>query len=263
MDPSGRFIDIVVKPILPEKVTTSNLENLNVRTGIGPKVYLKDVTSNKITEGITKIYREEGERRVAVKISVRGRAVVDFVKEVDHKIRQEVKLPPYYRMVWAGAFENANRASRQLMIVVPICLLFMVVVLHSWFESWKMVLLILLEIPFGIVGSLVGLTLFGLNFSISAAAGVIVLIGISLLTGMMYLSDWIETKDAWLSLKRKGLSILLSNGVAIIGLIPAAFSNGIGAETAKPFAVAILTGLISSLALTLILMPRILEKEEN
>ncbi len=262
MDPSGRFIDIVVKPILPEKVTTSNLENLNVRTGIGPKVYLKDVTTNKLTEGITKIYREEGERRVAVKISVRGRAVVDFVKEVDAKIRHEVKLPPYYRMVWAGAFENANRASRQLMIVVPICLLFMVVVLHSWFESWKMVLLILLEIPFGIVGSLIGLTLFGLNFSISAAAGVIVLIGISLLTGMMYLSDWIETKDAWLSLKRKGLSILLSNGVAIIGLIPAAFSNGIGAETAKPFAVAILTGLISSLGLTLILMPRILEREK-
>lgn len=263
MDPSGRFIDIVVKPILPEKVTTSNLENLNVRTGAGPKVYLKDVTTNKLTEGIVKIYREEGERRVAVKISVRGRAVVDFVKEVDAKIRMRVKLPPYYRMVWAGAFENANRASSQLMIVVPICLAFIIVVLHSWFESWGMVGLILMEIPFGVIGSLIGLALFGLNFSISAAAGVIVLIGISLLTGMMYLSDWHETKDAWLSLKRKGLSILLSNGVAIIGLIPAAFSNGIGAETAKPFAVAILTGLISSLILTLILMPRILEKEKG
>jgi cobalt-zinc-cadmium resistance protein CzcA len=262
MDPAGRFIDIVVRPILPEKVTTNNLENLNVRTGIGPKVYLKDVTANKLTEGIVKIYREEGERRVAVKISVRGRAVVDFVRAVDHEIRAKVKLPPYYRMVWAGAFENANRASRQLSIVVPICLAFIIVVLQSWFSSWKMVGLVLMEIPFGIIGSLIGLTLFGLNFSISAAAGVVVLIGLSLLTGMMYLSDWRQTNDAWLSLKKKGLSILLSNGVAIIGLIPAAFSNGIGAETAKPFAVAILMGLISSLLLTLLLMPRILEKEK-
>lgn len=261
MDMNGRFIDVMVKPILPEKVTTNSLENLNVRTGSGAKVYLRDVTSDKLTEGITKIYREEGERRVAVKISVRGRAIVDFVKEVDRKIRSQVKLPPYYRMVWAGSFENANRAGKQLMIVVPLCLLLMVVILHSWFSSWQIVHLVLMEIPFGIVGSLVGLSIAGLNLSISAAAGVIVLIGISLLTGMMYLSDWVHTRNGWESLERKGLSILLSNGVAIIGLIPAAFSNGIGAETAKPFAVAILSGLISSLALTLFLMPRILEKE--
>lgn len=263
MDLNGRFIDVMVKPILPEKISTTSLENINVRTGAGAKVYLRDVTTNSLTEGITKIYREEGERRVAVKISVRGRAIVDFVKDVNHKIHQKVKLPPYYRMVWAGSFENANRASKQLMIVVPICLAFIIIILHSWFNNWKIVELVLLEIPFGIVGSLMGLTLWGLNFSISAAAGVIVLIGISLLTGMMFLSDWLETQDAWESLKRKGLSILLSNGVAIIGLIPAAFSNGIGAETAKPFAVSILTGLISSLFLTLLLLPRILEREST
>ncbi len=262
MDSNGRFIDVVVKPILPEKPNTNSLENLNVRTGAGAKVYLKDVTSNKLTEGITKLYREEGERRIAVKIAVKDVAVVDFVKAVDGVIRKKVKFPSYYRMVWAGSFENANRAGKQLMIVVPICFALIVIILYSWFMNWKMVGLILLEIPFGLVGSLFGLTLFGLNFSISAAAGVIVLLGICLLTGMMYLSDWNTTKDAWKSLENKGLSILLSNGVAIIGLIPAAFSNGIGAETAKPFAVAILCGLISSLILTFILMPRILEREK-
>jgi heavy metal efflux system protein len=261
MDPNGRFIDVMVKPILPEKVSSTSLENINVRTGVGAKVYLRDVTKNSLTEGITKIYREEGERRVAVKIAVRGRAIVDFVKEVNEKIQKQVKLPPYYRMVWAGSFENANRAGKQLSIVVPICLAVIIIILHSWFNNWTMVQLVLLEVPFGIVGSLIGLSLWGLNLSISAAAGIIVLIGISLLTGMMFLSDWEETQDGWLSMKRKGLSILLSNGVAIIGLIPAAFSNGIGAETAKPFAVSILTGLISSLILTLILLPRILEHE--
>lgn len=261
MDPSNRFIDVMVKPSLPEKPTTTSLENLNVRTGVGPKIYLRDVTQRKLTSGVTRVYREMGERRVAVKISVRGKAIVDFVKTADHKIRQKVKFPPYYRMVWAGSFENANRAGKQLSIVVPICLAAIIILLQTWFGNWRLVGLLLLELPFGVSGSLMGLALWGLNLSISAAAGVIVLIGISLLTGMMYVSDWVKTKNAWLSLKNKGLSILVSSGVAITGLIPAAFSNGIGAETAKPFAVAILSGLISSLFFTLCLLPRILEAE--
>jgi heavy metal efflux system protein len=262
MDSSNRFIDVMVKPVLPEKVTTSSLENLNVNTGPGAKVYLRDVTSNKLTTGITRIYREQGERRVAVKISVRGKAIVDFVQSVDKEIRKQVKFPRYYRMNWAGSFENANRAGKQLMIVVPICLFAIIILLHTWFNNWTLVQLLLLEIPFGVIGCLTGLALWRLNLSISAAAGVIVLIGISLLTGMMYISDWVKTQDAWASLNNKGLSILVSSGVAIIGLIPAAFSTGIGSETAKPFAVAILCGLISSLFFTLTLLPRILEKEE-
>jgi cobalt-zinc-cadmium resistance protein CzcA len=79
MDSSNRFVDVMVKPLLPEKVTTSSLENLNVNTGPGAKVYLRDVTQNKLTTGVTRIYREQGERRVAVKIYVRGKAIVDFV----------------------------------------------------------------------------------------------------------------------------------------------------------------------------------------
>lgn len=262
MDSSNRFIDVMIKPLLPEEVTTSSLENLNVRTGAGAKVYLRDVTQNKLTTGVTRVYREQGERRIAVKISVRGKAIVDFVKTVNKKIRKAVKFPKYYRMVWAGSFENANRAGMQLMIVVPICLFVIIILLHTWFNSWQMVQLLLLEIPFGVFGCLAGLALWRLNLSISAAAGVIVLIGISLLTGMMFISDWIKTKDVWLSLNNKGLSILISSGVAIIGLIPAAFSTGIGSETAKPFAVAILCGLITSLFFTLVLLPRILEREK-
>ena len=261
MDSSNRFIDVMVKPLLPEKVTTSSLENLNVRTGAGTKVYLRDVTRNKLTEGITRVYREQGERRIAVKIAVRGKAIVDFVKTVDAEIRRKVKFPPYYRMVWAGSFENANRAGKQLMIVVPICLFIIIIILHTWFNNWTLVSLLLLEIPFGVVGCLAGLSIWRLNLSISAAAGVIVLLGISLLTGMMYISDWVKTKDAWQSLNNKGLSILISSGVAIIGLIPAAFSNGMGSETAKPFAVAIMCGLLTSLFFTLVLLPRILERE--
>jgi cobalt-zinc-cadmium resistance protein CzcA len=202
-----------------------------------------------------------GERRIAVKTSVRGRAIVDFVKEADALIRRKVKLPRYYRMSWAGSFENANRAGKQLMIVVPVCLFAIIILLQTWFDNWLLVQLVLFEIPFGVVGCLLGLFVWRLNLSISAAAGIIVLVGISLLTGMMYVSDWIKTQDAWKSLNNKGLSILVSSGVAIIGLIPAAFSTGIGSETAKPFAVAILCGLTSSLFFTLMLMPWILERE--
>lgn len=263
MDSSLRFVDVMVKPILPEQVTSTSLENINLRTGAGAKIYLKDVTKNTYSSGVTRVYREMGERRVAVKISVRGKAIVDFVKEADKKVRKAVKLPHGYRMVWAGSFENAQRAGTQLMIVVPLCLMAIIVLLHTWFDNWLLVGLLLLEIPFGVFGCLLGLAIWRLNLSISAAAGIIVLIGISLLTGMMYISDWVKTRNACKSLENKGLSILISSGVAIIGLIPAAFSNGIGSETAKPFAVAILCGLISSLFFTLFLFPSVLAQEEK
>ena len=131
----------------------------------------------------------------------------------------------------------------------------MIIILYTWFGEWGLVGILLWEIPFAALGGLLFLRMFGLNFSISAAAGGIVLIGVTFLTGMMLISEWVQLGDAWSALREKGKSILLSNGVAIIGLIPAAFSHGIGSETAKPFAVMILGGLMSSLALSLTVLP--------
>ncbi len=263
IDEQGRAIDILVKPDLPENPDAHFLSSLPVITPEGAKIPLGEVSTPELKEGVGRVYRESGERRIAVKCSVRNRPVVSFVKEASELIREQIKLPEKYRIEWSGSFENAERASQQLLIIVPFCVMAMVILLHAWFGSWVMVGALLWEIPFAAIGGLLFLRLFGLNFSISAAAGGIILIGVTFLTGMMLISEWMKSGNAWIALREKGKSILLSNGVAIIGLIPAAFSHGIGSETAKPFAVMILGGLSSSLILSLVVLPAYLSLQSG
>lgn len=262
IDDQGRAIDVLVKPQIPDPPDRDTLATLPVITQDGVKIPLGEVSSPPISpiEGVSRIYRERGDRRIAVKSSVRGRPVVEFVTEANQKILSEVKLPPNYRLEWSGSFENAKRASQQLMILVPICLLVMIIILYTWFNNWRYVGYLLWEIPFSFVGGLLGLRIFGLNLSISAAAGAVVLMGVSFLTGMMFLEDWILHHDVWETLKEKSRSILISSLVAIVGLVPASFSHGIGAETARPFAVMILSGLTTSLIFSLTLLPAFVAK---
>lgn len=258
VDEQGRAIDIMVKPDLPERPDVSLLSSLPVLTPDGAKIPLGEVSTPELKEGVGRVYREMGERRIAVKCSVRNRPVVGFVKEASAKISSLIKLPEKYRIEWSGSFENAERASQQLLIVVPFCVIAMIIILYTWFGVWALVGILLWEIPFAALGGLLAIRLLGLNFSISAAAGGIVLIGVTFLTGMMLISEWVQVRDPWLALQKKGKSVLLSNGVAIIGLVPAAFSHGIGSETAKPFAVMILGGLLSSLILSLTVLPALM-----
>ena len=125
----------------------------------------------------------------------------------------------------------------------------------SWYQSLPLTMILFWEIPFALIGSLTLLMLFGLNLSISAASGLVVVLGLALLNGMMFLEKYKKHMDATQALKESGAGIILSASVAIAGLVPAALSKSIGSETAKPFAVAILGGLISSLVLTLVLLP--------
>lgn len=260
LDEAGREISILVKPALPEPITQEALSGLTVLTPDGVRVPLGDVAAPSLVSGVSRVYHEQGERRVAVKCSVRDRAVVEFVKEASRKIEAQLKLPSQFRVEWSGSFANAERAGRQLAIVVPLCLFAIIIILYSWFGSWAHVGLLMWEVPFSLVGALLGLRLAGLNLSISAAAGIIVLIGVSFLTGMMIIEEWSRGISVRSALDHKGRSIILSSSVAIIGLIPAAFSHGIGSETARPFAVAILGGLISSLVLSLTLLPALIQR---
>ena len=263
IDEQGRAIDIVVKADLSDNPSIDQLRSLPVITPDGAKIPLGDVASASLHEGVARIYREEGKRRIAVKCSVRNRSVVEFVKDADEKIRAEIKLPEKFSLRWYGSFENAQRASSQLLLIIPLCVAVMLVLLFTWFRSWRVVGLLLWELPFSVLGGLALLKLFGLNLSISAAAGAVVLIGVCLLTGMMLISGWLTSGSAWTALQKEARAILLSSGVAIIGLVPAAFSHGIGSETAKPFAVMILGGLTSSLLLSLAVLPALIESSER
>ncbi len=263
IDEQGRSTEVLVKPMFQEGVDQNAISSLPVLTPEGAKIPLGDVSDPSLVEGVGSIYREQGLRRIAVKCSVRSRAVVDFVKDANQAIAEKIKLPSNYRIVWSGSFENADRAMNQFLVIVPLCVLAMVVLLFSWFGNWSDVGIVVWEIPFSALGALLALKIGGLNLSISAAAGGIVLIGVSLLSGIMLLSDYKITKSIFKALENKIRGIVISNSVAIVGLIPAAFSHGIGSETAKPFAVAILGGLITSLIFTLTVLPALIGKSKE
>jgi cobalt-zinc-cadmium resistance protein CzcA len=226
-------------------------------------VRLDDVAELNNVDGVARIYREKGERRVAVTTSVRDRDVVSFVNEASERINSEVKFDAGYNTTWSGSFQSASRAATQLMLIIPLCFFMILVLLRSWFGTWKKALVLLWQVPFSLIGALLLLKILGLNLSISAASGGIVLCGVAFLTGMMILTEFAETKSAYTAIKNKGFGIILSNAVAIFGLIPAASSTGVGAEISRPFAVMIVGGLVTSLIFSIVLYPLILNGDET
>lgn len=259
LDPQNRVINLFVYPHQAPNLTATELMELPLSTNTGSKVTLNDVAKLKTIEGVARIFREKGERRVAITLSVRDRDVVSFVNEATQKIKQQLNLGEAYHFQWAGSFQNAGRAGQRLMLVVPLCFLTILLILRSWFNSWKKSLLLLWQIPFALLGGLALLDLAGLNLSISAAAGAIVLCGVSFLTGMMILTEFIKTGSAQSAVRNKGFGVVVSNAVAIIGLIPAAISTGVGAEISRPFALMIVGGLCTSLIFSLSLYAVLLE----
>lgn len=255
LDKEGRLIPILIKPLINGEMTIDKLKTIPVLSNSGQGYPLGELVDNSMVEGISRIYREQGMRTIAVKVNVSKRAVVDFVSEASSKLKKELKLSPDIKSVWAGSFENAQRASSHFLIMVPLCFFFIGLLVHAWYRSLKLTLLLFMEIPFALIGALLLLLAFDLNLSISAASGIIVVLGLALLNGMMYLERYVVERDAQRALVSSGAGIILSALVAIAGLVPAALSHSIGSETAKPFAVAILGGLISSLILTLVMLP--------
>jgi heavy metal efflux system protein len=255
LDSEGRMIPILVKPLLEGEMSINTLRTIPVLNNSGYSYPLGDLVDSSMVEGVSRIYRDQGVRTLAVKVNVTKRAVVGFVKEASEKLKKELILPEGMKSEWAGSFENAQRASNHLLIAVPLCFFFIALLVHAWYQNVSLTMILFWEIPFALIGSMLFLLMFNLNMSISAACGLVVVLGLALLNGMMFLEKFKLHGDAIKALEESGAGIILSASVAIAGLVPAALSQSIGSETAKPFAVAILGGLISSLVLTLVLFP--------
>lgn len=255
LDEEGRLIPILVKPLFDGEITPNTLKAIPILNNSGNSFPLGDLVDLSTVEGISRIYRDQGIRTLAIKVNVTKRAIVGFVNEAKGKLSKNLKLPDGITSAWAGSFENAQRASKHLMIMVPLCFFFIGLLVLSWYQNFSITMILFWEIPFALLGSLIFLKLFNLNLSISAASGLVVVLGLALLNGMMFLEKFKVHLDAVLALKESGAGIILSASVAIAGLVPAALSKSIGSETAKPFAVAILGGLITSLILTLVILP--------
>ena len=231
--------------------------------GSGEKLTLGSVASVKIAPGSARVYREENSRRIAVRLSVRGRDLGSLVSEARSRVSAGVPLPAGYRLEWTGSFENQQRAIRRLAVVLPLTLGVIFFLLFAAFDSARLALLILLNVPFAAVGGILALPAAGLALSVSALVGFIALFGVSVQNGVLLVERIRELRRRGGELDvaiRDGAAsrmrpVLMTACMAAFGLLPAALSKGVGAETQRPFAVVIIGGLATATLLTLFVLP--------
>ena len=258
-----RRFDITLRYEASARDSVAVLENLTVPALDGQLIPLSELATIKVNQGASRISREDNMRRIAIKCNLIDRDQGSFVAEAQQRVNAEVDLPPGYRVVWSGQFENQQRAMKRLSVIVPISLGLIFVLLFWAFMSVKNALLIVMNVPFAMIGGLLILLITGINLSVSAAVGFIALFGIAVQNGVILVSNFNK-------LRREGQSLhdAIVNGsvsrlrpvvmtalMAMLGLFPAALSTSIGSETAKPFAVVIIGGLITATILTLTMLP--------
>ncbi len=245
----------------------ANLRNLAVNAPSGERIPVSQIAEIQKTEGLSQIFREGNVRRVAIKWSVRERDMGGLVAEAMQRVDAAVKLPEGYQMVWSGRFEDQQRALARLYIIVPLVIFIIFVLLFGAFQSVGHSLLIMLNLPFALIGGTLALYLWGTNFNISAAVGYVAVFGVSVLNGVVLVSSIRQAFEQGLPLREaivhgceiRFRPILVAGIVAVTGFLPAALSQGIGAEIQRPLARVVIGGLLSSTALTLLVLPAIYE----
>ena len=211
----------------------------------------------------SEIYREGNERYVAIKYSVRGRALGDAVREAIDKVGKQVKLPRGYHINWEGEYQSELRAEARLLIIVPITVLLIFIILYTMVRSFKWALLILVNVMLARIGGLMALLFTGTNFSVSSGVGFLALFGVSVQTGVIMLEYINQLRARGNSVEESAVEgavlrlrpIMMTMLVATLGLLPAALSHGIGSDSQRPFAIVIVGGLISDLLMSIFLLP--------
>ncbi len=224
---------------------------------------LREIAQIQVTEGLNQISRENSKRRVVVQANVRGRDLGSFVEEAQRRITAKVKMPPGQWLDWGGQFENLLAARQRLTIVVPVCLFLIFLLLFSAFGSVKYALMVFSGVPLALTGGIISLWLRGMPFSISAAVGFIALSGVAVLNSLVMITLINQLRKEGVSLQtsivagslRRLRPVLMTALVASLGFVPMAFSTGTGAEVQRSLATVVIGGLISSTALTLLLLP--------
>ncbi|HMO79487.1 MAG TPA: CusA/CzcA family heavy metal efflux RND transporter [Pyrinomonadaceae bacterium] len=255
--------DIVLRLDENASKSVEAVRDLMLTAPNGQRVPLAQVADISLVEGAAQISREATRRRIVVSTNIRDRDIASFVAEAKSKIGTEVTLPPGYYLQWGGAFENLERATNRLLIVVPIALFLIFVMLFSTFGSAKQALMIYTGIPFAIVGGVVALALRGMPFSISAGVGFIALFGVAVLNGVVmvsFINHLREEGKSVVDAVNEGAMtrlrpVLMTALVASLGFIPMALATSAGAEVQRPLATVVIGGLITSTLLTLLILP--------
>jgi cobalt-zinc-cadmium resistance protein CzcA len=264
---SDRHFPIIVR-LAPEfRKSAEAIQNLRIgvagQGGAITQIPLSEVASINLVSGAAYIYREQQERYLPIKFSVRERDLGSAIKEAQDKVAAQVELPPGSRLEWVGEFGNLQDAIKRLSVVVPISLALIAILL--WFNFGSMVdtLLAMSVIPMAIFGGVLGLLVFDIPFSVSAAIGFIALFGIAVMDGIIILSQYNqlieEGMERMLAVVRTGelqlRPVLMTCVVAGVGLLPAALSEGIGSQVQKPLAVVVVTGMLLAPVVILVTLP--------
>ncbi|MBK9532457.1 MAG: CusA/CzcA family heavy metal efflux RND transporter [Chitinophagaceae bacterium] len=259
-----RKFDLALRLDSSYRTSLDDVSNLYVPLANGNQVPLSQVATVAFKSGPAQISREAGKRRIYTSFNVSGRDVASVVKEAQEKLSEKVKLPTGYYYTYGGTFENLQKATARLMIVVPLALLLIFFMLYLTFGSVKEALLIFSAIPMSAIGGVFALLARGMPFSISAGIGFIALFGVAVLNGIVLISTFNQLeRDGMKDIMKRVLEgtkirlrpVLMTASVAALGFIPMALSTGSGAEVQKPLATVVIGGLITATILTLIVLP--------
>ena len=243
--------------------TREAIENIRLLAPSGERVSLAQLTHISTDDGAEEIYREGGQRYIAIKYSVRGRDLGSTVEEAIAKVQSNVKLPTGYHLEWAGEYASQQRADKRMEIIVPITLVVIFLILYTMFGSFKWAVLILVSVGMASIGGPLALFITRTNFSVSSAVGFLALFGVSVQVGVIMLeyinqlrargNPIIEAAVEGAVLRLR--PIMMTMLVATLGLLPAAVSHAIGSDSQRPFAIVIVGGLLANLVISIFLMP--------
>ncbi|MES2642416.1 MAG: CusA/CzcA family heavy metal efflux RND transporter [Myxococcota bacterium] len=244
----------------------ASIGRIPVVTDDGRLIPLVELATLDIEPAAAQVSRERIQRRVSVEVNVRGRDIASFVAEAQRAIEEKVDRPAGYTLEWGGQFENLERATARLVIVVPLSLLLIFVLLYGAFDAARPAFLIFLNVPFAATGGVLALALRGLPFSISAGVGFIALFGVAVMNGVVLVSyiRTLEREQALSPLEAAQAGalarmrpVLMTALVAALGFVPMALGSGAGAEVQRPLATVVIGGLLTSTLLTLFVLPSI------
>ena len=258
-----RYFDLQLRYPEERRNSPETIGAILVRTPGGARVPLSDVAEITMAEGPSQISREAGQRRIGVECNISGRDLGGFVAEARRAIGREVPLPPGYFLDYGGQFENQQRAMRRLAIILPATIGLVVFLLYLTFGSLRLSLLVLLDLPFALIGGVLALYLSGLYLSVPASVGFIALFGIAVLNGIVLLSYIAQLREqgrpAGEAIVEGCLNrlrpVLMTATITVLSLVPLLFAQGPGSEIQRPLAVVVVGGLISSTLLTLLVLP--------
>ncbi len=255
--------DLVLRYLPKYRDTTEAIRGIRLISPSGERVSLAQLCDVREADEGSEIYRENNQRYVAIKYSVRDRALGDAVREAIQKVGAQVKLPRGYHIEWEGEYQSELRAEARMLVIVPITVLLIFIILYSMYKSFKWAILILATVAMASIGGLLVLLITRTNFSVSSEVGFLALFGVSVQTGVIMLEYINQLRARGSSIEEAAVEgavlrlrpIMMTMLVATLGLLPAAMSHGIGSDSQRPFAIVIVGGLIADLVMSIFLLP--------